>query len=118
VLKSAASSASGVGYYAPAACCLLPAACCLIMTSADLEHNEKQLANGKKFINWVTPKISLKKFKNSRLEWRAKYSWTTLYKQLNTKTDYMKKRSANAKARSKGPLDYFVIKPAHSSKTQ
>jgi hypothetical protein len=28
------------------------------MTSADLEHNEKQLANGKK-LKWVTPKISL-----------------------------------------------------------
>jgi hypothetical protein len=44
----------------PAACCLLPAACCLIMTSADLNHNDKLLAAGKKEkLEWVTPKISL-----------------------------------------------------------
>lgn len=39
---------------------LLPAACCLIMTSADLNHNDKLLAAGKKEkLEWVTPKISL-----------------------------------------------------------
>jgi hypothetical protein len=39
---------------------LLPAACCLIMTSADLDHNDKLLAAGKKEkLEWVTPKISL-----------------------------------------------------------
>jgi hypothetical protein len=45
------------------------------MTSADLEHKNDQLANGKKLINWVTPKISL-------MEGEA-----TAGKQLNSPTE-------------------------------
>ena len=54
------ASGEGIMRLLPAACCLLPAACCLIMTSADLNHNDKLLAAGKKEkLEWVTPKISL-----------------------------------------------------------
>jgi hypothetical protein len=55
VLKSAAGWLRQVSVLC--ACCLLPYS---MMTSADLDHNDKLLAVGKKEkLEWVTPKISL-----------------------------------------------------------